>query len=249
MTDLVSLKRSILTEKERLEKLDQIFHQKIESTLQEIKEALSYLEKAEQNFQDLENNLNDRKRDEIQLQNEKKDLLGDINSLKEQVERIKLNITEEQEKSGKLTQEMEQLDKTLNDLKTDLSSTENQIILLKENNQAKTTENENTRSRMNNQIIQAQQKLDEIQREEDQEVQVSPILDFLLKEVRIDIPEVDILSTLAYRKQAIGLDELKKSVSKTPPVIILKALRNLDSKSIVKFDERLDTIEIIVNLV
>ncbi|MHA1156778.1 MAG: hypothetical protein ACTSQK_11790 [Candidatus Heimdallarchaeota archaeon] len=249
MTDLVSLKRSILTEKERLEKLDQNFHQKIESTLQEIKEALSYLEKAEQNFQDLENNLNDRKRDEIQLQNEKKDLLGDINSLKEQVERIKLNITEEQEKSGKLTQEMEQLGKTLNDLKTDLSSTESQIILLKENNQAKTTENENTRSRMNNQIIQAQQKLDEIQREEEQEVQVSPILDFLLKEVRIDIPEVDILSTLAYRKQAIGLDELKKSVSKTPPVIILKALRNLDSKSIVKFDERLDTIEIIVNLV
>jgi len=249
MTDLVSLKRSILTEKERLEKLDQNFHQKIESTLQEIKEALSYLEKAEQNFQDLENNLNDRKRDEIQLQNEKKNLLGEINSLKEQVERIKLNITEEQEKSGKLTQEMEQLGKTLNDLKTDLSSTESQIILLKENNQAKTTENENTRSRMNNQIIQAQQKLDEIQREEEQEVQVSPILDFLLKEVRIDIPEVDILSTLAYRKQAIGLDELKKSVSKTPPVIILKALRNLDSKSIVKFDERLDTIEIIVNLV
>ena len=106
MTDLVSLKRSILTEKERLEKLDQIFHQKIESTLQEIKEALSYLEKAEQNFQNLENNLNDRKRDEIQLQNEKKDLLGDINSLKEQIERIKLNITEEQEKSGKFTQEI-----------------------------------------------------------------------------------------------------------------------------------------------
>ncbi|MHA1557432.1 MAG: hypothetical protein ACTSPM_10925 [Candidatus Heimdallarchaeota archaeon] len=249
MTDLVSLKRSILTEKERLEKLDQIFHQKIESTLQEIKEALSYLEKAEQNFQNLENNLNDRKRDEIQLQNEKKDLLGDINSLKEQIERIKLNITEEQEKSGKFTQEMEQLDKTLNNLKTDLSSTESQIILLKENNQAKSTENENMRSRMNNQITQAQQKLDEIQREEEQEVQVSPILDFLLKEVRIDIPEVDILSTLAYRKQAIGLDELKKSVSKTPPVIILKALRNLDSKDIVKFDERLDTIEIIVNLV
>lgn len=249
MADLVSLKRSILTEKERLEKLDQIIHQKIEATLQEIKEALSYLEKAEQNSQNLEKNLNDRKRDEIQLQNEKKGLLNDIGSLKEQTERIKLNLTEEQEKSSKLTLEMEQLEKNLNNLKKELSSTESQIVLLKENIRAKTTEKETTLDRMNNQIVQAQQKLDDIQREEDQDVQVSPILDFLLKEVRIDIPEVDILSTLAYRKQAIGLDELKKSVSKTPPVIILKALRNLDSKGIVKFDERLDTIEITVNLV
>ncbi len=249
MTDLVSLKRSILTEKERLEKLDQIIHQKIEATLLEINEALSYLEKAEQNAHNLENNLNNRKRDEIQLQNEKKDLLSDINSFKEQTERTKLSITDEQEKSNKLTLEMEQLDKNHNELKNELSSTESQIVLLKENIKAKTSEKEITQTRMNKQIVKAQEQLDEILREEEQNVQVSPILDFLLKEVRIDIPEVDILSTLAYRKQAIGLDELKKSVSKTPPVIILKALRNLDSKSIVKFDERLDTIEITVNLV
>jgi len=102
---------------------------------------------------------------------------------------------------------------------------------------------------MDNQINQSQQQLTELIKEEEQDIKVSPIIDFLLKEVRIDIPEVDILATLAYRKQAIGLDELKKSVSKTPPVIILKALRNLDSKGVVKFDERLDTIEIIVNLV
>ncbi len=249
MTDLVSLKRSILTEKERLEKLDQNIHQKIEATLLEIKEALSHLEKAEQNAQNLEKNLNDHKRDEIQLQNEKKSLLSDINTLNEQTERAKLNISEEQEKSNKLTLEMEQIEKNLNKLKTELSSTENQIILLKENIKAKTSEKEVTQNRMNNQIVQIQQQLDEIKKEEEQNVQVSPILDFLLKEVRIDIPEVDILSTLAYRKQAMGLDELKKSVSKTPPVIILKALRNLDNKGIVKFDERLDTIEITVNLI
>lgn len=249
MADIVHIKRSILTEKERLEKLDQIIHQKLKSTRQEIKQALSYLDKAEQNFLKLGNTLNDCKRNEIQLQTEKKDFLSNIDSVKEQIERIRLNITEEEKKSSTLTLEIEQLDKNLNDLKKELSSTEGQIVLLKENIKAKTTEKEDTRTRMNNQIVKAQQQLDDIQREEDQEVQVSPILDFLLKEVRIDIPEVDILSTLAYRKQAIGLEELKKSVSKTPPVIILKALRSLDSKSIVKFDERLDTIEIIVNLI
>jgi len=47
----------------------------------------------------------------------------------------------------------------------------------------------------------------------------------------------------------MGIDELKKAVSKTPPVIILKVLRNLDSKGIIKYNEGLDTIEIIAPLV
>ena len=249
MADLVSLKSKITTEKERLEKLDQSVHQKLETINREINEALSFLEKTAQHFQELEDNLNNRKRDEIQLQNEKKELLSNIESLKEQIERIKINITDEQDKSKKLQDELDQHNKNLDSITKDLSSTEHQISLAKETISKKTTEKEDTKNRMDNQINQSQQQLTELIKEEEQDIKVSPIIDFLLKEVRIDIPEVDILATLAYRKQAIGLDELKKSVSKTPPVIILKALRNLDSKGVVKFDERLDTIEIIVNLV
>ena len=249
MADLVSLKSKITTEKERLEKLDQSVHQKLETINREINEALSFLEKTAQHFQELEDNLNNRKRDEIQLQNEKKELLSNIESLKEQIERIKINITDEQDKSKKLQDELDQLNKNLDSITKELSSTEHQISLAKETISKKTSEKEDTKNRMDNQINQSQQQLTELIKEEEQDIKVSPIIDFLLKEVRIDIPEVDILATLAYRKQAIGLDELKKSVSKTPPVIILKALRNLDSKGVVKFDERLDTIEIIVNLV
>ncbi|NHJ05342.1 MAG: hypothetical protein EAX90_10995 [Candidatus Heimdallarchaeota archaeon] len=249
MTDFVSLKRNITTEKERIEKLEQSLKQKLSTSINEINEALSFLEKTERIFQQLDTNLNERKRDEIQFNNEKKELLNNIDSLKENIERINLTIREEEEKIRKLSEEQMNLEKQLNSTKIELSSTEALSTKKKEDIQIKIQEKQDTKTRMEQKILQAQKSLEILQQEEDQDIQVSPILDFLLKEVRIDIPEVEILSVLAYRNQAIGIEELKKAVSKTPPVIILKVIRNLDSKGIIKYDERLDTIEITANLV
>ncbi|HUU77791.1 MAG TPA: hypothetical protein VMX55_05555 [candidate division Zixibacteria bacterium] len=249
MTDFVSLKRNITTEKERIEKLEQSIKQKLSTSINEINEALSFLEKTEQTFQQLDTNLNERKREEIQLNNEKKELLNNIDSLKENIERINLTIRDEEEKIRKLSEEQMNLEKQLNSTKIELSSTEALSTKKKEDIQIKIQEKQDTKTRMDQRILQAQKSLEVLQHEEDQDIQVSPILDFLLKEVRIDIPEVEILSVLAYRNQAIGIEELKKAVSKTPPVIILKVIRNLDSKGIIKYDERLDTIEITANLV
>ena len=132
---------------------------------------------------------------------------------------------------------------------TELNNTEAKLTETKTNFKNKAQEKEDTRTRMDARIADSQKVIDDLKLQEEKEVKISPILDFLLKEVRIDIPEVEILSTLAYRKQAIGLEELKNAVSKTPPVIILKVLRNLDSKGIIKYNEGLDTIEIIAPLV
>lgn len=249
MTDFVSLRRNISTEKERIEKLSESLKQKMINSIKEIDEALSFLENTERSFQELENKLNERKREEIQLNNEKKELLNNIDSLKENIERIKLNLKEEEEKFKKLEEEQNSFINDLSSTKNELSSTERQITQKKEEIKVKTQEKEDTKIRMDSKITQAQQTLEQLQREEAQDVKMSPILDFLLKEVRIDIPEVEILSVLAYRNQAMGLEELKQAVSKTPPVIILKVIRNLDSKGIIKYDERLDTIEITANLV
>ena len=249
MTDFVSIRRSLDSEKERLEKLKINLTEKLTNTKKEIDSALAFLEKTEQNFSKLENDLNDRKREEIALQNEKKELLNNIESLKENIQRIELSIKDENEKINKLEQELNQLENELNTTNSEITKSEGAITVLKESITKKTSDLSSTRTRMETNIQEAQNTLDDLTKQEQQDVQVSPVLDFLLKEVRIDIPEVEILSILAYRNQAMGMDELKQAVSKTPPVIILKAIRNLDSKGIIKYDERLDTIEITANLV
>lgn len=248
MTDFVTIKRNFESEKERIQELNNVVKNKLETTIKEIDSALSIIEQTRNQFQELDNTLNEKKREEIQLQNEKKGLLNDISSLKENIERIKLSKQGEEEKITELEKEKSQLITELETTKNELAKTESAISQMKEKIKAKTQEKSDTKSNMENRIKQVQQTLTTLEKEEQNDIQVSPILDFLLKEVRIDIPEVEILSVLAYKNQAIGLDELKKAVSKTPPVIILKVIRNLDSKGIIKYDERLDTIEITANL-
>ncbi|NHJ85545.1 MAG: hypothetical protein FK734_08790 [Asgard group archaeon] len=249
MTDFVSIKRNLTTEKERLERLEQILKQKLNDSVKEIETALSFLEKSEENLKQLEQNLNDRKRDEINLENQKKDLMGEINSIKENIERLNISIKDEEEKISSLNQDLTLLGSKITAIRDELAKNESSIVEMKSINRSKILERDELKERMDRKLVESQQALAELKIEEEKDMKTSPIIDFLLKEVRIDIPEVDILATLAYRKQAMGLEELKNAVSKTPPVIILKALRNLDSKGIVKFDERLDTIEIIVPLV
>lgn len=249
MTDFVGLRRNLLAEKERIELLEKSINQKLSSTKSELQNALEFLAKTEASFQNMENNLNERKKDELQLQTEKKELLGNIESLKENIQRVQGSVNDEQEKIKNLDTELSGLGKELQSVLHELSTNETALAETKSNFKAKAQEKEDTRTRMDARIADSRKIIDELQQKEDKEVQISPILDFLLKEVRIDIPEVEILSTLAYRKQAMGIDELKKAVSKTPPVIILKVLRNLDSKGIIKYNEGLDTIEIIAPLV
>ncbi|MHA1221155.1 MAG: hypothetical protein ACTSQB_05430, partial [Candidatus Heimdallarchaeota archaeon] len=207
------------------------------------------LEKAEAEFKTLETNLNDRRKDEIDFENQKKGLLTDIESLQEQINRIGVSTKDEDDKIAILESEISQLTKKLVDTQDELRSTEALLANVKEKTVAKEQERAEVSGRMDNKLAEAQKEITILENERTNDSKVSPILDFLLKEVRIDIPEVEILSVLAYRNQAMGLDELKKAVSKTPPVIILKVIRNLDSKGIVKYDERLDTIEIIANMV
>ncbi|MGC9779215.1 MAG: hypothetical protein HZR80_08240 [Candidatus Heimdallarchaeota archaeon] len=249
MTDFVSLKRNLATEKERLEKLGQNTNQKLAEVLKEIENALIYLDKTETSFKEMENNLNNRKKDEIDFQNQKKTLLSEIESLREHIERINISIKDEDERIAKLEAEISQLNNDLALKQNDLSKTERTIGDMKSSNKEKNQEKEDIKSNMEFRLSKAQQILQELEIEKEKDMKVSPILDFLLKEVRIDIPEVEILSVLAYRNQAMGIEELKQAASKTPPVIILKVIRNLDSKGIIKYDERLDTIEIIANLV
>ncbi len=249
MTDFVSLKRNLTTEKERLEKLGQNTNQKLAEVLKEIENALVYLDKTEASFTEMENNLNNRKKDEIDFQNQKKTLLSEIESLREHIERINISIEDEDERIAKLEAEISQLNNDLALKQNDLTNTERTIDDIKTSNKEKNQEKEDIKSNMEFRLSKAQQVLQELEIEKEKDIKISPILDFLLKEVRIDIPEVEILSVLAYRNQAMGIEELKQAASKTPPVIILKVIRNLDSKGIIKYDERLDTIEIVANLV
>lgn len=249
MTDFVGLKRNLTTEKERLEKLEETLKQKTTSTITELKTAIDFLEKTEAQFGKLDSSLSERKNDDINNSDQKKSILTDIESLKEQIERIKLSVKDEDNKISINTGELSQLESKLMETKNSLRSTE---ALLTETNstiESKTKEKEELVSRMESRIVEAQKNLEGLQSEKAQDARVSPILDFLLKEVRIDIPEVEILSTLAYHGKAMGLSDLKSKVSKTPPVIILKVIRNLDSKGIIKYDENLDTIEITANLI
>ncbi|NHJ39748.1 MAG: hypothetical protein FK731_06915 [Asgard group archaeon] len=249
MTDFVSLKRNLISEKERLEKLEENTKTKVISIIKELDNALDNLSKAEILFKELENKLNNRKKDEIEFQNEKKNLISDIESLKEQIERINISIKDENEKISRIESELNQLINDLTTKQNELTKTYQQLDEIKNNNKAKMNEKDEINSRMEHRISEAKKVLIELDTEKTKDMQVNPVIDFLLKEVRIDIPEVEILSTLAYRNQAMGLEELKQAVSKTPPVIILKVIRNLDSKGIIKYDERLDTIEIIANLI
>ncbi|MCK5046929.1 MAG: hypothetical protein KAJ76_04475 [Candidatus Heimdallarchaeota archaeon] len=249
MTDFVNIRRNIIAEKERLERLATSSNQKIADTIKELQNAVEFLDKTEATFKDMSQNLADRKRDEINYKDKKKELLSNIETLKENIERVRISINDEKEKNDSNEKEITQLSTDLNNTQNELSSTQYKITNIKENNALKTQERTDVTARMENQVTEAQRILTTLSEEKEKEVQLSPILDFLLKEVRIDIPEVEILSVLAYRNQAMGLDELKQAVSKTPPVIILKVIRSLDSKGVIKYDERLDTIELTANLV
>lgn len=249
MTDFVSIRRNIIAEKERLERLATSSNQKIADTIKELQNAVEFLDKTEATFKEMSQNLADRKRDEINYKDQKKELLSNIESLKENIERMRISIKDEEEKNDSYEKEISQLSTELSNTQNELSSTQHKITNTKENNALKTQEKTDVTARMENQLAEAQRILTNLSEEKEKEIQLSPILDFLLKEVRIDIPEVEIMSVLAYRNQAIGLDELKQAVSKTPPVIILKVIRSLDSKGVIKYDERLDTIELTVNLI
>ena len=249
MTDFVGLRRNITTEKERLERLEDNLKTKIQGTLTEIQAALQSLEKSEAEFKTLETNLNDRKKDEIDFENQKKGLLADIESLQDQITRIEVSVKDEEEMTSKLNTDISELNSKLATTQDNLRSTDALLANMKEQNKAKGKEKDEVSARMDTRLADAQKELAALENEKLNDTKVSPVVDFLLKEVRIDIPEVEILSVLAYRNQAMGLDELKKAVSKTPPVIILKVIRNLDSKGIIKYDERLDTIEITANMV
>lgn len=249
MTDFVNLKRNLISEKERLERLEENTKIKVIAVIKELDNSLENLSKTEVLFRELENNLNERKKDEIEFQNEKKNLLSNIESLKEQTERINVSIKDENEKIARIESELNQLISDLTTKQNDLTKTHHQLEEVKNNNKAKMQEKEEINYRMEHRINEARKILQELDAEKTKDMKINPIIDFLLKEVRIDIPEVEILSTLAYRNQAMGLEELKQAVSKTPPVIILKVIRNLDSKGIIRYDERLDTIEIIANLI
>lgn len=249
MTDFVNIRRNIIAEKERLERLATSSNQKIADTIKELQNAVEFLDKTEATFKDMSQNLADRKRDEINYKDQRKESLSNIETLKENIERVRISIKDEKEKNDSYEKEITQLSTELNSTQNELSSTQHKITNTKENNDLKTQERTDVTARMENQVAEAQRILTTLSEEKEKEVQLSPILDFLLKEVRIDIPEVEILSVLAYRNQAMGLDELKQAVSKTPPVIILKVIRSLDSKGVIKYDERLDTIELSANLV
>lgn len=249
MTDFVSIRRNIIAEKERLERLATSSNQKIADTIKELQNAVEFLDKTEATFKEMSQNLADRKRDEINYKDQKKELLSSIESLKVNIERMRISIKDEEEKNDSYEKEISQLSTELSNTQNELSSTQHKITNTKENNALKTQEKTDVTARMENQLAEAQRILTNLSEEKEKEIQLSPILDFLLKEVRIDIPEVEIMSVLAYRNQAMGLDELKQAVSKTPPVIILKVIRSLDSKGVIKYDERLDTIELTVNLI
>ncbi len=249
MTDFVNIRRNIIAEKERLERLATSSNQKIADTIKELQNTVEFLDKTEATFKDMSQNLADRKRDEINYKDQRKELLSNIEILKENIERVRISIKDEKEKNDSFEKEITQLSTDLNSTQNELSSTQHKITNIKENNDLKTQEKTDVTARMENQVAEAQRILTTLSEEKEKEVQLSPILDFLLKEVRIDIPEVEILSVLAYRNQAMGLGELKQAVSKTPPVIILKVIRSLDSKGVIKYDERLDTIELTANLV
>ncbi|MCG3252915.1 MAG: hypothetical protein KAX09_03635 [Candidatus Heimdallarchaeota archaeon] len=249
MTDFVNIRRNIIAEKERLERLATSSNQKIADTIKELQNAVEFLDKTEATFKEMSQNLADRKRDEINCKDQRKELLSNIESLKENIERVQISIKDEEEKNDSHEKDISQLSADLSNTQNELSSIQHKITNLKENNDLKTQEKTDVTARMENQLAEAQRVLIILSEEKEKEVQLSPILDFLLKEVRIDIPEVEILSVLAYRNQAMGLDELKQAVSKTPPVIILKVIRSLDSKGVIKYDERLDTIELTTNLV
>ncbi|MBK5112005.1 MAG: hypothetical protein KGD59_03825 [Candidatus Heimdallarchaeota archaeon] len=249
MTDFVSIRRNIIAEKERLERLATSSNQKIADSIKELQSAVDFLDKTETTFNELSQNLAERKKDEINYKDQKKELLSSVESLKENIERVQISIKDEDDKIANLEKEISQLTSDLNNTQSELSSTQHKITNLKEINSQKTQEKNDVTARMENRLAETQRVLIALAAEKEKEVQLSPVLDFLLKEVRIDIPEVEILSVLAYRNQAMGLDELKQAVSKTPPVIILKVIRSLDSKGVIKYDERLDTIELTVNLV
>jgi chromosome segregation ATPase len=249
MTDFVSIRRNIIAEKQRLERLATSSNQKIAESIKELQSAVDFLDKTETAFNELSQNLAERKKDEINYKDQKKELLSSVESLKENIERVQISIKDEDDKIANLEKEISQLNSDLNNTQSELSSTQHKITNLKEINSQKTQEKNDVTARMENRLAETQRVLVALAAEKEKEVQLSPVLDFLLKEVRIDIPEVEILSVLAYRNQAMGLDELKQAVSKTPPVIILKVIRSLDSKGVIKYDERLDTIELTVNLV
>ncbi|MHA1220708.1 MAG: hypothetical protein ACTSQB_03135, partial [Candidatus Heimdallarchaeota archaeon] len=120
MTDFVGIRRNLTTEKERLERLEQNLNQKLQGTLTEIKAALEKLEKAEAEFKTLETNLNDRRKDEIDFENQKKGLLTDIESLQEQINRIGVSTKDEDDKIAILESEISQLTKKLVDTQDEL---------------------------------------------------------------------------------------------------------------------------------
>ncbi|MEA2070505.1 MAG: hypothetical protein U9O98_04365 [Asgard group archaeon] len=249
MTDFVNIRRSLKSEKERIDRLDKIMGQKLSEMENELSNALSAVDEAEIKLNDLENQIKTLKRQELDYENKKAELERKIESLEENIDRLKRSINDENNKIETLKADINDLQVKINQKEQQLTNTKQIIEETKNNIDTKRQEKTGLKMQNEQEIAEAQKELEKLKKEEQKDIQVSPILDFLLKEVRIDIPEVEILSALAYHNKAIGIEDLKKAVKNTPPVIVLKAIRNLDSKGIIKYDERLDTIEITAPLV
>lgn len=248
MVDFVSIKTGLNSTKERIEKLEKDSQQKLTDLLKQHTDALNYLEQTEKSFGKLSDDLHELKKKKNSLEDEKKQLLADIDSLSTNIERTNISINEETNKIDQLESELATKKDELEETKSQLEETKKNISETKETIDKKSEEKANITDNKEKQLAEIKQTISELEEEEAENVQVSPVLDFLLKEVRTDIPEADILSTLAYRKHAIGLDDLKQSVAKTQPVIILKVVRKLDSLGIINYNEELDTIELAVDL-
>ncbi|MCE7746606.1 MAG: hypothetical protein GPJ52_15875, partial [Candidatus Heimdallarchaeota archaeon] len=141
MTDFVNIRRNIIAEKERLERLATSSNQKIADTIKELQNAVEFLDKTEATFKEMSQNLADRKRDEINYKDQRKELLSNIESLKENIERVRISIKDEEEKND------------------ELSSIQHKITNLKETNDLKTQEKTDVTARMENQLAEAQRVL------------------------------------------------------------------------------------------
>jgi chromosome segregation ATPase len=249
MTDYITLRQKIANEKTQAGQIANRVKEKVTDIEQQLTRALEYLDSSHETAKEEELKLNNIQQQNVEKENQINQLKTEIKSLEESIEQI---TTERKTEEEKITEGKKQIETTKTELERkseELKKVKQEIEHTKEAIQAKENQIKNQEQINEREEQKAKKLIEELEKEEQKTVNVSPVLDYLLKNVRIDIPEVDILSTLAYRNKEIGLDDLKKSVANTQPVIILKVLRKLDSLGIVEYNERLDTIKLAVELV
>ncbi|MFW9996393.1 MAG: hypothetical protein ACFFD4_30400 [Candidatus Odinarchaeota archaeon] len=173
-----------------------------------------------QEIERLEKSISETKSKVKELEVFVEDLTKAIRKQNEIVENQKEIINKEQIRG-------EQLEETTKTKRGEVSSLENEISALKEDLDSVRIQGDKTLALMRDSIVALEGEIKQLKQE-------NGVIDFLITESSVEIPEVDILTAVFSSDSSVSLDSLKQNMG-VAPVTVSRTVQKLEAKGIIAF--------------